>query len=351
MNGRMYDYNVGRFMGVDPFIQFPLNSQSLNPYSYILNNPLAATDPTGYLVGCGPNYAGCGGGGPMGEHFGGGSSCRGSFCNFALGGNGTKNGAKPGSGTTPEKRDESKGGVSEAISHIGGAAKRAFLGPIIDYGERGKPGDFGDHALNGAKWVGNVFLDVADIFVISKSGNPMLDTGIPRFEYSDEGLKTPATLQGASLVGGLLKGGVSLAGRMGKAGRVAGEVAEGGAPSMRQPVAGRGAEDAARGTEGASGDLTTASGNRYPGNSTGSSASGGAPRAPMHPQVQQALDSVQNPSRSHGHCCEIDSANKALNAGDDVRGAKMGPVRLNESGRILPACSTCREVKKYLGIE
>ncbi len=61
MNGRMYDYNVGRFMGVDPFIQFPLNSQSLNPYSYILNNPLSGTDPTGYktcILGVGSN-AGC----------------------------------------------------------------------------------------------------------------------------------------------------------------------------------------------------------------------------------------------------------------------------------------------------
>jgi hypothetical protein len=37
---------------VDPFIQFPLNSQSLNPYSYLLNSPLSGTDPTGY-VGCG----------------------------------------------------------------------------------------------------------------------------------------------------------------------------------------------------------------------------------------------------------------------------------------------------------
>jgi hypothetical protein len=35
---------------VDPFIQFPLNSQSLNPYSYILNNPLSGTDPTGYCT-------------------------------------------------------------------------------------------------------------------------------------------------------------------------------------------------------------------------------------------------------------------------------------------------------------
>ncbi|MBS0598876.1 MAG: VCBS repeat-containing protein [Proteobacteria bacterium] len=48
MNGRVYDYQLGRFLSVDPFIQFPLNSQSLNPYSYILNNPLAGTDPTGY---------------------------------------------------------------------------------------------------------------------------------------------------------------------------------------------------------------------------------------------------------------------------------------------------------------
>lgn len=48
MNGRLYDYRLGRFLGVDPIIQFPTNSQSLNPYSYIMNNPLAGTDPTGY---------------------------------------------------------------------------------------------------------------------------------------------------------------------------------------------------------------------------------------------------------------------------------------------------------------
>ncbi|MDR7123166.1 RHS repeat-associated protein [Rheinheimera soli] len=48
MNGRGYDYNLGRFLSVDPIIQSPGNSQSLNPYSYIMNNPLAGTDPTGY---------------------------------------------------------------------------------------------------------------------------------------------------------------------------------------------------------------------------------------------------------------------------------------------------------------
>ena len=35
-------------MSVDPVIQSPTNSQSINPYSYIMNNPLAGTDPTGY---------------------------------------------------------------------------------------------------------------------------------------------------------------------------------------------------------------------------------------------------------------------------------------------------------------
>lgn len=52
MNGRVYDYNMGRFMSVDPFIQSPTSTQSVNPYSYIMNNPLSGTDPTGYAASC-----------------------------------------------------------------------------------------------------------------------------------------------------------------------------------------------------------------------------------------------------------------------------------------------------------
>jgi hypothetical protein len=48
MNGRVYDYNVGRFMSVDPLIHTEAGSQGINPYSYIFNNPLSGTDPTGY---------------------------------------------------------------------------------------------------------------------------------------------------------------------------------------------------------------------------------------------------------------------------------------------------------------
>ena len=48
MNGRVYDYRLGRFLSVDPIISNPADSQSINPYSYIGNNPLSGVDPTGY---------------------------------------------------------------------------------------------------------------------------------------------------------------------------------------------------------------------------------------------------------------------------------------------------------------
>ena len=51
MNGRIYDPTLGRFMQADPVIQFPNYSQSRNRYSYVLNNPLAYTDPSGYFIG------------------------------------------------------------------------------------------------------------------------------------------------------------------------------------------------------------------------------------------------------------------------------------------------------------
>lgn len=48
MNGRVYDPVIARFLSADPTIQFPGNLQSYNRYSYVMNNPLAFTDPSGY---------------------------------------------------------------------------------------------------------------------------------------------------------------------------------------------------------------------------------------------------------------------------------------------------------------
>ena len=51
MNGRVYDPSLGRFLSADPFIQFPASTQGLNRYSYVNNNPLSFTDPSGYFIG------------------------------------------------------------------------------------------------------------------------------------------------------------------------------------------------------------------------------------------------------------------------------------------------------------
>jgi RHS repeat-associated protein len=49
MNGRVYDPEIGRFLSADPFVQDLGSLQSLNRYSYVLNNPLSYTDPSGYF--------------------------------------------------------------------------------------------------------------------------------------------------------------------------------------------------------------------------------------------------------------------------------------------------------------
>jgi RHS repeat-associated protein len=49
MNGRIYDPKLGRFLQADPFVQAPKYSQSLNRYSYVFNNPLSYTDPSGHF--------------------------------------------------------------------------------------------------------------------------------------------------------------------------------------------------------------------------------------------------------------------------------------------------------------
>jgi RHS repeat-associated protein len=71
MNGRMYDPVVSRFLSPDPFTQASHNLQGLNRYSYLMNNPMNGTDPTGYMRK--PNRGGGGGsitgGGPVFDYF------------------------------------------------------------------------------------------------------------------------------------------------------------------------------------------------------------------------------------------------------------------------------------------
>lgn len=52
---RCYDPLLGRFTTADPIVPDPTNPQSLNRYSYVLNNPLKYIDPTGLKPGFSAN--------------------------------------------------------------------------------------------------------------------------------------------------------------------------------------------------------------------------------------------------------------------------------------------------------
>ncbi|MFC2027117.1 RHS repeat-associated core domain-containing protein [Chloroflexota bacterium] len=47
-NARYYDATIGRFISADSIVPEPFNPQSLNRYSYCLNNPLRYIDPSGH---------------------------------------------------------------------------------------------------------------------------------------------------------------------------------------------------------------------------------------------------------------------------------------------------------------
>src|SRR5690606_11057020 len=62
MNGRVQDSITGRFLSPDPFITNPGYTQNYNRYSYVYNNPLTYSDPTGFAVknkDCGREGSGC----------------------------------------------------------------------------------------------------------------------------------------------------------------------------------------------------------------------------------------------------------------------------------------------------
>lgn len=49
MNGRIYDPLAGRFPTPDPITQAPFSTQGLNRYSYVFNDPVNNTDPSGFM--------------------------------------------------------------------------------------------------------------------------------------------------------------------------------------------------------------------------------------------------------------------------------------------------------------
>ncbi len=47
-NARLYNPVLGRFISADSIVPDPVNSQAFNRYSYVLNNPMIYTDPSGH---------------------------------------------------------------------------------------------------------------------------------------------------------------------------------------------------------------------------------------------------------------------------------------------------------------
>src|SRR5688572_8769608 len=49
MKGRVYDPLASRFTTADPIVQAPYWSQGMNRYAYVFNDPINATDPSGFI--------------------------------------------------------------------------------------------------------------------------------------------------------------------------------------------------------------------------------------------------------------------------------------------------------------
>jgi RHS repeat-associated protein len=271
MGGRVYDPLVGRMLSADPYVQFPSHSQSFNRYSYVLNNPLTHTDPSGFCIAAGPScggfMAGLGGaavaaprqasiGGAFSyaiqavvmrivPQFGGGWS----FGGGGLGGLGGMNCIVASGSCLPSTVINFDGGsgfgfgfgapmVSFAIytytinysySHSGSPAfgpvnthvgqgwmsklwsrvSGALLPNITALGDRGVPGSFSDNAIGYFKAAYNTGLDFAT------SQAPIgLKTAlgmVPRAEIADNQLLGAAIYEGGSWIAGAV-GGRSIAG-------------------------------------------------------------------------------------------------------------------------------------------
>jgi len=56
MNGRLFDATTGLFVQSDDHVPDPMNLQSYGRYSYVMNNPLNATDPSGFDPSAGSGF-------------------------------------------------------------------------------------------------------------------------------------------------------------------------------------------------------------------------------------------------------------------------------------------------------
>lgn len=130
LRGRYYDYYNGCSISPDPFVPAPGDPQSLNRYTYVLNNPQTYTDPTGHFTWKGfGTFVASGIAGFGARRFVGGALGAGPALSGAIGG-------------------AAAGAVSAAMSG-GNAGRGALLGAIGGFVGGGVAGNLGARTTQG----------------------------------------------------------------------------------------------------------------------------------------------------------------------------------------------------------
>ncbi|MFO0756888.1 MAG: FG-GAP-like repeat-containing protein [Byssovorax sp.] len=149
MRGRMFDPKLGRFLTMDPIVQAASSSQGLNPYSYVLNNPLTHMDPSGFDPDKEPIL-------PIQErHY---IDNEGSL-NVDM--KYPPHGAKPAEKTDPKQDGQSSGAVKPPVDvgTTGPGGNQPGTRPDCTYPQHDSPG--ADFALGTVEGFGEAFFDAA----------------------------------------------------------------------------------------------------------------------------------------------------------------------------------------------
>lgn len=363
MRGRVYDPGLGRFLTPDPFVSNAYSGQSWHRYAYVENNPLKYTDPSGFttdenaLAQSPPEASKV----PpvltvwvIGER----PPWKKEAPPEALGAMRTPTdlssiGDMPGLISDPpaggSERDQSDN-HNVMLEVLGGAAS-AYGQDVLMYSAGTvvfvlfPPAYFAWQGYNFWSSVASggiegyrqdgVFGAIAGAI---NAVNPFAHVGISlaktidaaqRGDYAgagENGYRTAVGIAGiaaAAIGGGIGRGG---------AGRAAADAAQTARPRPGTVAV----------LETPQGTFTGASGTRQP----------------VHPRVQQALDSVPEGSRSpfHGACAEPQCISRAIEAGVDPAGGSMTAYRVRGAGNpahgtIIPPCESCAAIQRMFGIE
>jgi RHS repeat-associated protein len=215
MNGRIYDPLFGKFLSADPLIQDPMNGQSYNRYSYVLNNPTNLTDPTGFAAACGGTEIGSNIARSCDDFEKAAEKCT-SACftgtkgedgkiSVKAAGDGQGNATKMGAGYFIQKDAKSgdfvMGREGSDLARARDAVGNFVLPNTMRMAKEGTESKSGDWLSAYLKFTGNSALD--QMRTMGPAGN-LLSSMIPRSEYSSSELMPAAAYEQANIVGSVL---------------------------------------------------------------------------------------------------------------------------------------------------